>query len=223
MIKILYEDSDIIVCHKPATLATQTRKVGEKDMVSELKNYLHGGSGQEPYVGLIHRLDQGVEGILVFAKNQKAAAGLSKQITEHTMGKFYYAVVTGTLEKRQDALEDYLIKDFQRNQSSVVEQNSQGTKIARLNYECLRSDESFKQHLLRIELITGRHHQIRAQLSHRGLPLINDFKYGYQGDRLGDGSIALCAYRLCLIHPVTRKQLCYEIKPVSSIITRMME
>lgn len=214
---ILYEDSDVIVCHKPASMATQTARIGEKDMLSELKNYLYSVNGHDSYVGLIHRLDQGVEGVLVFAKKPSAAANLSHQITEHAMKKSYYAVVYGDMKQQSAALTDYLIKNSKDNLSRVVSADTKGAKKAELNYRCIRSDEVRKLHMLQIELITGRHHQIRVQLAHQGLPIVNDFKYGYYGDKIGKDGIALCAYKLCFYHPVTRREMEFEIKPVSGI------
>lgn len=218
---ILYEDNALIVCCKPSAIATQTRKIGEKDMVSELKNYLYKAAGKEPYVGLIHRLDQGVEGILVFAKTLEAAAGLSRQVTDHVMKKYYYAVVCGELKQLSAQLTDYLLKDGKANLSKVVSENTPGAKKSELQYECIRKDETACRHLLQIELITGRHHQIRAQFAHQGLPLLNDYKYGYQGAKEGSGGIALCAYRLCFRHPGTQQELEFKIKPTATVFGEM--
>lgn len=218
---ILYEDADIIVCHKPSAVATQTKKIGEKDMVSELKNYLHGQAGGDPYIGIIHRLDQGVEGILVFAKTPAAAAELSRQTAEHKMKKYYYAVVSGSLKNPEGTLTDYLIKNGKDNTSKVVNKGTQGAKKAELRYQLIKSDEVKKQHLIRIELITGRHHQIRVQFANQGLPLINDYKYGYSSDRDGTKGLALCAYRLCFEHPVTHQKLEYEIEPEAELFQEM--
>lgn len=233
--KILFEDEEIIVCHKPAGLATQTAKLGEKDIMSELRNYLSDGTGKEPYVGLIHRLDQGVEGILVFAKTHTAAADLSKQVTEHTMKKYYYAMVSGEVKEQTATLVDYLIKDVKTNTSRVVPKGMQGAKRAELIYTVLKQRTKAEQeridvcnhhkslNLLEVELITGRHHQIRVQLSNQGLPLVNDYKYGYHDNTTCDTGvikgqrIALCAYKLRFFHPTTHKPITFEIKPLNSI------
>ena len=148
--QILFEDKDIIVCHKPAGIATQTAKIGQRDMVSEVINYLAASSmskenrakqekpqNSQPYVGLIHRLDQPVEGILVFAKNPKAAAALSKQISDNRMQKCYYAVVSvGNATK--GVLIDYLCKDNKTNTSSVVSKEHKDAKRAELFYELVK-------------------------------------------------------------------------------------
>lgn len=152
MKNILYEDNDILVAYKPAGIATQTSRIGQQDMVSELKNYLvvserdngendwtksaktKQQSGSEPYLGLIHRLDQPVSGVLVFAKNNKAAADLSSQITNGTMKKFYYALIYGTPIREKDSLEDYLYKDGRENLSMIVNATFPDAKKAVLKY-----------------------------------------------------------------------------------------
>ena len=108
MKNILYEDNDILVAYKPAGIATQTARVGQQDMVSELKNYLAVKEKKEPYLGLVHRLDQPVSGVLVFAKNKKAAASLTAQITNGTMKKYYYALIYGVPNKKREQLVNYL-------------------------------------------------------------------------------------------------------------------
>ena len=227
---LLFEDQDIIVCHKSAGIATQTGKIGEKDMVSELKNYLSDGNlstgtGKEPYVGLVHRLDQGVEGVLVFAKTPSAAADLSKQVTEHTMKKFYYAVVSGTVKQQEATLVDYLIKDGKTNTSRVVNKGMTGAKRAELTYRCLNQNDVS---LLEIELITGRHHQIRVQLSNQGLPLVNDYKYGYHDTSRQDKTvtksegIALCAYKLSFLHPKKHKPMTFTVTPSNPVFEELL-
>ena len=151
MKNILYEDNDILVAYKPAGIATQTSRIGQQDMVSELKNYLvkaqkeemAGKNGkdavkkqtfQEPYLGLVHRLDQPVSGVLVFAKNKKAAADLSNQIPNGTMKTFYYALIYGTPIRERDTLEDYLYKDGRENLSLIVNATFPDAKKAILNY-----------------------------------------------------------------------------------------
>ena len=119
-IDIIYEDDDIILCRKPAGVATQTKRLGQQDMESLLKNY-RAKKKEPPYIGVVHRLDQPVEGIMVFAKNQKAAAGLSKQIQQKIIGKHYYAISASSPEEKCGMLEDYLLTDKKANVTSVVE------------------------------------------------------------------------------------------------------
>lgn len=218
--RILYEDNDIIVCHKPAGIATQTARVGQADMVSEITNYLKAGGFDKKkslYVGVIHRLDQPVEGILVFAKNKAAAADLSRQAAGDAMEKEYLAVVCGKLFSQAGELKDYLLKDGRTNISRIVPPEVKGAKEARLSYEIL-SEGSYGTALARIRLYTGRHHQIRVQMANAGMPLLGDRKYAGEEAvslslQLGIKEIALCAYRLTFTHPKTGKRMRFEISP----------
>lgn len=227
---IIYEDAHMIVVYKPAGIATQTARVGQQDMVSELKNYLsqkpeHRGKG-EPYLGVVHRLDQPVSGILVFAKNRKAAAGLSAQVSSKRMGKYYYAVIYGVPDREEERLENYLYKDSGTNRSLVVKEDFPQAKKAVLIYKKVRTmmilEKKQEVSLLEIQLLTGRHHQIRAQLSHRGMPLLGDSKYGSEkskllGREIGCRDVALCAYKLIVQHPVTKEEIIFERQPEEKI------
>jgi 23S rRNA pseudouridine1911/1915/1917 synthase len=210
--EIIYEDSDLLVCRKEAGVAVQTARPGQADMVSLLKNY-RAKKKEEPYIGLIHRLDQPVEGVMVFAKNQKAAASLSKQVSGRQMEKQYLAVLQGIPKERTGELRDFLLKDGRTNTSSVVSADTPGAKEARLSYEVLKTEESVNKALVRIRLHTGRHHQIRVQFSHAGYPLYGDTKYGQP---LLDGvycPVALCSCRIGFVHPSTKKEMEFEIQP----------
>lgn len=256
--RILHEDKDIIVCHKPAGIATQTARVGQADMVSEIANYLmHGkkasdkyglkdmagkgsdnGAGKSPYVGVVHRLDQPVEGILVFAKCKQAAGDLSRQAAGEEMKKEYLALICGKDMQRSGELTDFLLKDGKTNLSRVVPPEVKGAKEARLFYEFLSEipvEELFEGDraketaevgtenlpqimLVRICLYTGRHHQIRVQMANAGMPLLGDHKYGggealALSEKLGIRQTALCAYRLAFTHPKTAERMQFEIQP----------
>ena len=227
---IVFEDKDIIVVYKPAGIATQTARLGQQDMVSELKNYLakkpeYAGKG-EPYLGIIHRLDQPVSGILVFAKTPKAAGALSRQITEKSMQKFYYAVIYGRPKQDAGSLEDYLYKDGKTNQSLIVREGFPEAKKALLYYKKIKTlmvlEKQQEVSLMEIELITGRHHQIRAQMAHADMPLLGDGKYGSQkskdlGREIGCRNTALCAYKLIFRHPVTGEEMMFERQPEGEI------
>lgn len=215
--KIVYEDKDQIVIHKPAGVATQTARLGEKDLVSEVKNHIAKESGNSnPYVAAINRLDQPVEGIVLFAKNAKAAAALTSQLQDGTMQKFYYAVVAGQMDMPEGTLIDYMEKDARSNLSRVVSEASRNAKKAILSYEVKANLE--KMQLLQIQLLTGRHHQIRVQFSHRNHPLIGDTKYGSPESISLSREVqarvpSLCAFCLKWKHPVTKKEVCVEIQP----------
>lgn len=207
---ILYEDKAILVCRKPAGIAVQNAKVGSMDLESLLKNYIaQKNPGQIPYVGVIHRLDQPVEGILVFALDKKAAAGLNRQMTGGQIAKTYLAAVSGKCKVKQGTLEDWMKKDSKTNTSAVVSQGTQGAKKARLSYEVLEEQE--ERSLVKIHLETGRHHQIRVQMSHAGMPLLGDRKYN--PEEKFDGQLALCSAELAFQHPVTGKKMKFSIKP----------
>lgn len=217
MLEIIYEDSSILICKKAAGIATQTPRVGDADMVSLIKSY-RAQKGEDTYLGVVHRLDQPVEGVMAFAKDKASAASLSAQIQNGTFEKYYYAVVLGQVAADRATLEDYLLRDGKVNVSSVVAQGTPGAKFARLFYETVSvfSDRS----LLRVKLDTGRHHQIRVQLSHAGHPLIGDKKYG-QGAP-GYLPLALCAYHIGFTHPKTHAFVTYDIPPSGPAFSGMM-
>lgn len=204
---IIYEDGDILVCHKPAGVATQTKRLGQQDMESLLKNY-RAKKGEPPQIWVVHRLDQPVEGVMVFAKNQKAAADLSKQVQQHIIGKYYYAVSAHVPKEKAGVLEDYLLTDKKANVTQVVEADIRDAKKAKLEYEVVETYED--KTLIRVKLHTGRQHQIRVQLANMGSPLIGDSKYGEGQSREG---LALCSYRLEFIHPTTKKEMKFEVVP----------
>lgn len=219
---ILYEDKEIIVCHKNSGIAVQTARLGEPDMETGLKNYW-----KADYVGLVHRLDQPVEGILVFAKTKRAAAELSRQNKGQIMNKKYYAVVL--MEKLdaadgENVLVDYLQKDGKGNISRVVGPDEKGGKRSELSYEivkkmkALQPEKERETALIRIQLKTGRHHQIRLQMANAGMPLLGDGKYGSEESKAYSRkrhikNIALCAYSLGFCHPVTGKRMEFDIMP----------
>ena len=218
---ILYEDKDILVVEKPAGIPVETSRIGSKDMVSLLNNHLAetgGKPGGIPYLGMIHRLDQPVQGVMVFAKNQKAAASLSKEIAQNEMKKTYLAVVEGTA-KEEESLTDYLLKDGRTNTSKKVPKGTKGAKESRLSYECLKTLEdpalaALPLSLVRIHLFTGRHHQIRVQMADVGLPLYGDRKYNPASK---GSSLALCAFELTFRHPATGKSMTFSCKPTGEI------
>ena len=233
-LEIIYEDNDIILCHKPAGVATQTKRLGQQDMESLLKNY-RAKKGEPPYIGIVHRLDQPVEGIMVFAKNQKAAASLSKQIQQKIIGKYYYAVSACKPQKESGVLEHYLITDKKTNFTQVVEANSEkDTKFAKLEYRVVQTTE--EKTLFDIKLHTGRQHQIRVQMAYMGCPLIGDEKYGVnlqilENESTDEGmllnrnnlhrknNLALCSYCLQFQHPTTKKMMDFSISPKGKVFT----
>ncbi len=202
---ILYENRDIIIVEKPSGIPVQTKRITDKDMISEIMNYLNKEKNVvNPYLGIIHRLDTPVRGILVFALNKRAAGKLSMQIREGVFNKKYYAVVDGLIETggRQKILVDYLIKD-KDNIARIADKENGHAKRAELKFITLLTDKERDISVLDIELVTGRFHQIRAQLAGMGHPIVNDRKYGGSVQKMpyDKNSIGLCAYFLSFKHP----------------------
>ncbi len=329
--EIIYEDANILVCYKPAGLPVQTAKVGQMDMVSELKNYLHSA-----YLGIIHRLDQPVEGLLVFAKDTKSAAKLSACLQKGILNKQYYGVISGKPSAPGGELVDYLKKEKDRavvvteayqeaKSGNTDRRNPDGTKnktnaasnavstrnkanaasnpggtknktnaasktVSRRNdqaaiensvqqavlqYQVMKNryfqeeqyqapfnivstlgaikdlncveaqkqeqeglpvgrtekvenpeDKGAALSLLDIHIDTGRFHQIRAQLSHAGMPLLGDSKYGNEESllvsrQLAVRNVALCAYKIEFLHPVTGERKVFEIAPKGKIFSQV--
>lgn len=208
-IQILYEDEAILVCRKPAGVAVQTRRLGEPDMESLLKNY-RASKGEPPFIGVVHRLDQPVEGVMLYAKTKQAASALGRQIASAQADKCYYAMTDGVPARSVGTLEDYLLRDGKTNVSSVVTKSTPGAKHSELSYEVL--EQNGKRAVLKIRLKTGRHHQIRVQLAHAGFPIVGDRKYNFKENIAPSGSgLALCSYRIAFRHPVTCKKMEFEI------------
>lgn len=210
-IEILKEDNDILVCRKPAGIPVQTAKMGQQDMVSLLKNH-RAAERETPEIYVVHRLDQPVEGVMVFAKNPRAAAALSRQIQGKTVDKYYRALVEGVPDPAEGRLEDYLLRDGKTNTSRVVTSKTDGAKKADLSYRVLEIREDRSVSLLEIRLETGRHHQIRVQMAHAGHPLVGDKKYnpGCTSEYL---PIGLSSVRIAFCHPTTGRRLEYVIEP----------
>lgn len=245
--QIIHEDDNIIVCHKSAGLATQSADLRSKDMVSLVKTHLVRQARKnkvrltgEPYVGLIHRLDQPVEGILVMAKDKESAANLSKQVTDNTIEKYYYALVQGFPDETKEHIskkvsedgttyiEDEIIKGADGNAQIVTGfdadklkalGNPEDKKVSKLEYKLISSKDG--NSLIEVHLITGRFHQIRATMAYLGCPIVGDARYkaGELVDKemLSGKAIALCSYKLVFKHPVTGKELSFKIRPSETI------
>lgn len=220
-IEILKEDNDILVCRKPAGIPVQTAKMGQQDMISLLKN--HRATEREiPEIYVVHRLDQPVEGVMVFAKNPRAAAALSRQIQGKTVDKYYRALVERVPDPAEGRLEDYLLRDGKTNTSRVVSSKTDGAKKADLSYRVLEIREDRSVSLLEIRLETGRHHQIRVQMAHAGHPLVGDKKYnpGCTSEYL---PIGLSSVRIAFCHPTTGRRLEYVIEPTGEAFRQFHE
>lgn len=209
-LNIIYEDDYVIICHKRAGISVETAKIGELDMVSQLRNYKNETS-KDSYIGVIHRLDQPVEGLLVFAKTPKVAAAISKQISQNEMKKLYLAILYGIPKVKEEIRIDYLLKNGKTNISSVVSKNTPNAKKSELKYTILKTMD--KTSLAEIELYTGRHHQIRVQMANAKLPLWGDVKYNKEFLNQRGIKLALCAYKLSFFHPILKKKMTFQIEP----------
>jgi 23S rRNA pseudouridine1911/1915/1917 synthase len=206
MLKILFEDNHVIVVEKPVNVPSQQDKTDDIDMLSIIKKYIKEKYNKpgEVYLGLVHRLDRPVGGVMVFAKTSKAAARLSEQVREHEFEKDYLIIVTGKLDKTKGVLEDYLTKNEKTNMSRVVDEKAKNSKLAKLEYEVVKYVEETDLSLVKVHLYTGRHHQIRVQFANIEHSVYGDNKYGTRGK---GKQICLWAYKLAFNHPVTKERL----------------
>lgn len=215
---ILYEDDQLLICVKPAGLATQSANTCSPDLVSILKNYIHQNQihKKQPYLAVIHRLDQPVEGLLVFAKTPAAAKQLNRQLTSFGFGKHYRALLRGTPLKTEDTLTDYLIKDARSNTSRICSPDTSGSKKACLHYQIIETKGDCS--LAEIALETGRHHQIRVQMANLGTPIVGDRKYGGCVTAADSNSpLQLFACRLTLTHPQSGKKMEFHLDRLGHI------
>ena len=217
-LKILYEDNHIIVVVKEPGIPTQEDKTGDKDMLTIVKEYIKVKYNKpgNVYLGLVHRLDRMVGGVMVFAKTSKAASRISEYIRQKNVKKRYLAVVNGTLPVSDQKVElrNYLVKNERLNMSRVVDSTTKGSKEAILEYKVLKNfTYNGKDYsLVDVDLHTGRHHQIRLQFANIGHPLYGDIKYGQKVNKVGQ-NLALFSYYLSFFHPTKDEYLEFEFKP----------
>jgi len=214
MLDIIYEDNQIIVVKKPFNVPTQKDSSNDECLVDMIKDYikLKYNKPGNVYLGLIHRLDRPTGGIMVFAKTSKAAERLSKDFKEHNITKKYLAVLYGTPKAENGHLENYLKKDEKTNTVKISTQSEEGSKLAILNYNVLDYYDNLT--LVEIELLTGRSHQIRAQMSANKTPVYADFKYG---KGIKDTNLALFSYKLQFTHPTTKKLMTFLCEPPTTL------
>ena len=215
-LNVLYEDNHIIVVEKFVNIPSQADKTEDLDMLSIVKEYIKRKYNKpgNVYVGLVHRLDRPVGGVMVFAKTSKAASRLSEEVRSRTIKKKYLCIVNGKMEKDNAQLVDYLWKNQNENTSYVVKENKKNAKEAILDYKVLKYDTKNDLSVLEILLHTGRHHQIRVQLSSRMHAIYGDNKYHGRGQGTG---ICLWAYDLIIVHPTKKEEMEFKALPNKEI------
>ena len=203
--QIIFEDNHLLVINKRNSQIVHGDITGDESLVDFIKDYLRVKYNKpgEIYCGVAHRLDRPVSGVIVFTKTEKALIRLNKQIHDKLVTKKYWAIVKGTPPKEEDYLVDYLIKDEKQNKSFVTKDTVKGSK-AELKYKLLSKNETYS--LLEVELITGRHHQIRVQLSNIGCIIKGDLKYGYKATSKTK-SISLHAREITIEHPTLKEKM----------------
>ncbi len=201
--RILFEDNHLIVVNKLPSEIVQGDKTGDTSLIDDVKAYLKFAYNKpgNVFAGLVHRIDRPVSGAVVLAKTSKALSRMTMMVKDRDFAKTYLAIVKNRPKDESGTLEHYLKKNETMNKSFVTSANTSGAKLARLNYRLISSSNSF--HLIEIELLTGRHHQIRAQLSAIGCPIKGDLKYGSERSN-PDASICLHAWKLAFEHPVQK-------------------
>lgn len=221
-LKVIYEDNHIIVVEKPANIPSQGDKTGDLDMLTIIKAYLKEKYNKpgNVYLGLVHRLDRPVGGVMVFAKTSKAAARLSEQVREKVFKKKYLVIVNGKFEEKKGTLKDYLLKNERLNKSRVVEEETKNSKYAELDYEVLKYDKEQNLSLLKINLHTGRHHQIRVQLSSRDHSIYGDAKYNGRGSAR---QLYLWAYELTIQNVISKEEMTFTAIPEKEKAWKILE
>ena len=217
-LKILYEDNHIIVVVKPAGIPVQADKSQDLDLLTVIKEYIKEKYNKpgNVYLGLVHRLDRMVGGVMVFAKTSKAASRISEYIRQKNFKKKYLAIVNGKLKvsDKVNVLDNYLVKNERINMSKIVDKSVKNSKNANLEYKVIKNFtyNNKEYSLVDINLNTGRHHQIRVQFAGIGAPLYGDQKYGQKVNKVGQ-NLALWSYYLSFFHPTKDEYLEFEFKP----------
>ena len=209
-ISVVYQDDDLVVVNKPPGVLSQKDRTGDPDVVELVKQKLSQEGARDPFVGLVHRLDRPASGLMVLALRPAIAADLSEQFREHHTEKWYFALVEGKLSGIGE-MEDYLTKEDAS--ASVVDVHHPEGKLARLSWQAIAYEAPAT--LVHVQLKTGRSHQVRVQLSHRGHPIVGDFRYGATQELDGQ-NLALHAYRLAIEHPAHRKGMHWTAAPPPS-------
>ena len=221
-LKVIYEDNHVIVVEKPVNIPSQGDKTGDEDMLSIIKAYLKEKYNKpgDVYLGLVHRLDRPTGGVMIFAKTSKAASRLSEQVRNKEFHKQYLCIVDGKMEEPKGTFKDYLYKNERTNTIRIAKSNEKNAKEAILDYEVVKYNEEINLSVIKVDLHTGRHHQIRVQFSSRNHSLYGDQKYGTRGK---GKQLALWAFSLSFKHPTTKEVLTFEDYPEKNGSWKILE
>ena len=205
-LQVLFEDNHIVIVNKRSGDITQGDKTGDKPLSDVVKEYIKKkyDKAGNVFLGVVHRLDRPTSGVIIFARTSKALERLNKMLRDKIINKTYWAVIKNHPEKEKNTLINYLKKNPKNNKSSVYTKEITDSKKAILHYNVIKKLDNYS--LVEIDLETGRHHQIRAQLSFIGFPIKGDLKYGFNRSNK-DGSIHLHARKIEFVHPVTKEQI----------------
>ncbi len=205
-LQILFEDNHLIIVNKRAGDITQGDKTGDKPLSEVVKEYIKNKYNKpgDVFLGVVHRLDRPTSGVIIFARTSKSLERLNKMLRDKTIHKTYWAVVKNSPKKVKNTLINYLKKNPKNNKSTAYSKEIQGSKKAILHYTVLKKLDNYS--LIEIDLETGRHHQIRAQLAYIGSPIKGDLKYGFDRSNK-DGSIHLHARKIKFTHPVSKEPI----------------
>lgn len=202
--KVLYEDNHLIIVFKESGEIVQGDKTGDNPLSETVKEWIkdkHGKPGNV-FLGVVHRLDRPVAGLVVFGKTSKATARMNKMFRDGEVHKTYWAIVQGCPEEPEATLTHWIVRNEQKNKSFAYDHEKPGAKKAVLSYRVISRGDNYS--LLEVNLLTGRHHQIRCQLAHIGHPVKGDLKYGARRSN-PDGSICLLSHKVEFVHPVSKK------------------
>lgn len=207
--QILYEDNHIIVVSKTSGEIVQGDKTGDKTLCDSVKEYIKEKYAKpgNVFLGIAHRLDRPVSGIVIFAKTSKALSRLNNMFRDGKVHKLYWAITQNMPQKEEDTLTHWIVRNEKQNKSYAYDREKPGSKKAMLHYKVISSTDNYT--LLAVNLMTGRHHQIRCQLSAIGCPIKGDLKYGSRRSN-NDGSISLHARKVEFVHPVSKQPMCIE-------------
>ena len=204
--QVVYEDNHIIIVYKQSGEIVQGDKTGDKPLSDTVKEWIKARYNKpgNVFLGVVHRLDRPVAGLVMFGKTSKATSRLNAMFREGQVHKTYWAIVSGTPKADEATLDNWLVRNEKQNKSYAYDHEVPNSKHALLQYKVIARSDNYT--LLAVDLLTGRHHQIRCQLAHAGMPIKGDLKYGARRSN-PDGSISLLSHRMSFVHPVSKKTI----------------